>query len=236
MEKFERTKKLEKLNIDAIAPLFTVDNMAMADLAEDGGFARLPAGRKKEYIARLVETAEGAADRVKKEYPGAGVLEICRAMGLSADLAGGPSEGRACRFRAEIFCDEKKININATLIERMSGSLARVDFFDGSEEYNSMDKLTQMHIAHELYHYIEYAGGIGATDTLPELSRFKIFGFERRIGVLNSAEAAAHIFCMRMLDLPFHPKMLDLLCLLSEGEVTFEALSGYLQGLNGQLN
>jgi hypothetical protein len=224
--------RLFPVDIYRIIELCTVENMCLAELREDAQFKKMPAGGVRDYIDRLIKIAAGKAEKIKSESPGSklSLSDICRSKGVSVNLIDGSRAQAGGRFRAEIYYDEKIINIMKRSIDQMYDALKNINFGE-NDRFVSVDNIKDMHIAHELYHLIEFTDGEYTPDLLPPVTSVKIFGFERRSGVSKASEAAAHIFCMRLLDIPFHPKMLDYLCLLSAGEVTRERLIEFLGNL-----
>ena len=222
------------MDIFRIIELCTVENMCLAELQEDAQFKKMPAGGVRDYIDSLIKIAAGKAEKLKNESPKSrlSLSDICRSKGVSVNLVEGSRAQAVGRFRAEIYYDEKIINIMKCSIDQMYDVLMNfVVYFGENKNFISVENIKDMHIAHELYHLIEYTDGEYTPDLLPPVTSVNIFGFERRSGVSKASEAAAHIFCMRLLDLPFHPKMLDYLCLLNAEEVTRERLIEFLGNL-----
>lgn len=230
------------MDIFRIIELCTVENMCLAELKEDAKFKNLPAGAVRDYIDRLIKIAAGKADDIKLKLKQKKILksesenlnfsleDICKSKGMSVNLIEGSGASAGGHFRAEIYFEEKIINIMKRSIDQMYDVLKNfVVYFGENKNFISFENIKNMHIAHELYHLIEFTDGEYTPEMLPPVKNFKIFGFERRSGVSKASEAAAHIFCMRLLDLPFHAKMLDYLCLLSAGEVTPERLIEFLE-------
>lgn len=224
------------MDIFRIIELCTVENMCLAELQEDAQFKNMPAGGIRDYIDRLIKIAAGKADDIKLKCgsgnPNFSLEDICKSRGVGVNLIAGAGSNAGGRFRAEIYYDEKIINIMKYSIDQMYEALKNFEFnFGENERFISVENIKNMHIAHELYHLIEFTDGEYTPDLLPPVTSLKIFGFERRSGVSKASEAAAHIFCMRLLELPFHPKMLDYLCLLGTGEVTREKLIEFLDNI-----
>lgn len=159
--------------------------------------------------------------------------DICALKGVKVNLIEGSGAFAGTCFRAEIYYEEKIINIMKRSIDQMYEILKKyVIYFGENKNFISIDNIKDMHVAHELYHLIEYMDGEYTPDMLPAVTSIKIFGYERKSGISKASEAAAHIFCMRLLDLPFHPKILDYLCLLDAGEVTDEKLIEFLEDIS----
>ncbi|HNY10556.1 MAG TPA: hypothetical protein PKK26_03095 [Candidatus Wallbacteria bacterium] len=240
------------MEIDKIVELCTAENMTFAELREDPQFKMLPEEKIRDYIKDLSAIAGSRADKIKSETRNASLADICDSRGVTVNLIDGSGIAANARFRAEIFYDKLIINIMKNSIDQMYNVLKNLSLkynlkfnfnFDNDLNFNSDSGLVlhknerfistniikDMHIAHELYHLIEFTDGGNTPDLLPAVTSLKICGFEKKSGILKASEAAAHIFCMRLLDLPFHPKLLDYLCLLDAGEVTRNGLVEFLE-------
>ncbi len=245
------------MNIDKIAELCTAENMTFAELREDPQFKNLPEEKIRGYIKKLIAIAWNTADKIKTENKNASLESICAAKGASVVVFEGIGIAANARSRAEIYYDKKIINIMKNSIDQMYAVLKNLCFnynfkfnldpdnnlnfnsgldLHKNEHFISADNIKDMHIAHELYHLIEFTDGEHTPGLLPAVTSLKIGGFERISGILRASEAAAHIFCMRILDLPFHPKLLDYLCLLGEGKVTRNGLIEFLEEIQIAMN
>jgi len=232
--------------------------MTFAELREDPQFKKLPEEKISGYIKDLIAIAGNKADKIKSETQNAGLADICAARGVTVNFIDASVAANA-RSRAEIYHDKKIINIMKNSIDQMYAVLKNLclnynlkfnfDFGNDlnfnsvpgidlhkNEHFISTEIIKDMHIAHELYHLIEFTDGEYTPDMLPAVTSLKIGGFEKRSGILKASEAAAHIFCMRLLELPFHPKMLDYLCLLGAGEVTRNGLIEFLEEIQIAMN
>ncbi len=220
------------MNISRIAALCTVENMTFAELSEDALFKKIPGPEVKHYINSLIALASARKDQIKDENRGArfSLSDICRSKGLSVNLIENSYPKALPRFRAEILYREKIINVIKSSVDQICGVL-KIFNFNGLESIASFDYIKDIHIAHELYHFLEFTSGEYTQDALPGVTYFKIGGFERKSGVAKASEAAAHIFCMKITGMPFHPKLLDYLCMLDAGEVSYEKLIEFLEAI-----
>ncbi|HOT78173.1 MAG TPA: hypothetical protein PK467_20460 [Candidatus Wallbacteria bacterium] len=220
------------MNIDGIVKLCTVENLTFAELCEDALFKKISGPDVKLYINSLIAIASARADKFKSGSRGArfSVLDICRSEGVSVNLIDNPCPRAVPVFRAEILYREKLINVMKSSVDQICGVLKNFNF-NGLECIASFDYIKDMHIAHELYHFIEFSSGEYIQDELAGVTYFKIGGFEKKTGVAKASEAAAHIFCMKIMDAPFHPKLLDYLCMLDAGEISYEKLIGFLESI-----
>src|SRR5882672_10063983 len=71
----------------------------------------------------------------------------------------------------------------------------------------------EVFIAHELFHHIEATRSDTPIARRYQLTLFRISGWHWRTGIAALAEIAAGAFAQSLLDLPCHPRVLDLLAL-----------------------
>lgn len=219
------------MDIDRIVKLCTPENMTLAELSEDPLFDKIPKDKIRVYIDGSINIAREKAAKFKKEAGETALIDICQAKGITVNMVDRDYSVMNVRYRAEIIYDKKLINIMKGSINHMYNQLK--DLFEDKYPI-SIDCITDIHVAHELYHVIEYIDNEKTGSLLPEITSFKIGRLEKKSEISKTSEAAAHIFCMELLNLPFHPKLLDYLYLLGTGEVTEEKLLDYLEGIENQ--
>jgi hypothetical protein len=219
------------MDIDRIASLCTTDSMSLAELSEDSQFAKLPKDQIENYLTALRKIAIRKAVKVKGENTS--LRDICKARDVTVRIVDQPAGGPTLPYRAEIYYQERKINISKQSIMQMANQLQDLTLLDG---YHTMavNEIIDIHIAHELYHLLEYLDGEETGSLLPTVVRYKIGTFEKRAQIVRASEAAAHIFCMELLKLPFHPKLLDYLYLLRLGKVTEAKLLTFLTAIQAK--
>jgi len=223
------------VDIDRIAKLCTPENMSLAELMEDPLFHKIPEDKVKLYIDGSINVAREKAAKLKKEAGGTALIDICENKGITVNIVNRDYSLMNVRYRAEIIYDKKIINIMKGSINHMYNQLMKLNLFE-DKFHVSVDSITDIHVAHELYHVIEYIDGEKTGSLLPEITSFKIGRIEKKSEISKTSEAAAHIFCMELLKLPFHPKLLDYLYLLGTGEVIEEKLLDYLESIEKQMH
>jgi hypothetical protein len=204
--------------------------MTLAELSEDPLFDKIPKDKIRVYIDGSINIARDKAAKLKKEAGETALIDICQAKGITVNMVERDYSVMNVRYRAEIIYDKKLINIMQGSINHMYNQLKDLNLFEDKYPI-SVDSIADIHVAHELYHVIEYIDEEKTGSLLPEITSFKIGRLEKKSEISKTSEAAAHIFCMELLNLPFHPKLLDYLYLLGTGEVTREKLLDYLEGI-----
>lgn len=213
------------MDINRIKKLCTISNMSFIELYEDPQFNKIPKENIKGYISSIENIARSKAVKLKNENPNISLLDICKSKGITVNIIKKDDSVSNIHYRAEIFYEKKIINIVKNSITEMLKQLRNLNF------YLSMNKIEEIHLAHELYHLIEYIDGEETGNLLPKVTSIKIGKFEKKSKIIRASEAAAHIFCLEMLELPFHPRLLDYLYLVAVGEVTEEKLIEYLEDI-----
>jgi len=181
-----------------------------------------PHARRLDRATRLAAVGDALADGAavagawRVRFPDLAPHQIARELGLPIELTGDdPMIGSLWRF-AEYRQRPARILLYARglapLEREMTGALAA----------RLLGRATprQVFIAHELYHHAEATRPDTpiARRTRPTL--FRIGGWHWRTGIAALAEIAAGAFAQSLLDLPCHPKLLDLVALDAIGATT----------------
>jgi hypothetical protein len=218
------------VDIEKIVKLCTVENMSLAELQEDPKFNKIPQNMILDYINGSIRIAREKAAKIKCENKDISLADICKANGVTINISDKDYSVMNVRYRAEIYYEKKIINIMKFSIIQMYEQLKKLKFSE-NEYPVSADSITDIHIAHELYHLIENISGEETGSLLPRVTNIKIGKFKKESEVVSTSEIAAHVFCMEVLKLPFHPKLLDYMYLVGSGEVTEEKLLNFLNKL-----
>jgi hypothetical protein len=218
------------MDVDRILKLCTTDNMSLAELYEDPLFGKIPSGMIGQYLAALRYIAQTKAARLKEKNMM--LPDICAACGVAINIVSHYDSAVAVPYRAEIFFKESRINIMRQSLVQMYDQIRELTA-DGGNFPLAINTIIDMHIAHELYHLLEHIEGETTASLLPAVTSWKLGGFRKQSQIVRASEAAAHIFCMELLELHFHPKFLDYLYLLSTGKVDEEGLVKFLQTMQG---
>lgn len=203
--------------------------MSLTELSEDAVFHKLPKDKIKEYIDGAAAIAKRKAEVFKRGNIKS-LIEFCEYKGVTVNIIDANYEVMKIKYRADIYYDKKQINIIKPSILEMYNSLGKFKTF-GEDFGLTTEKIIDIHIAHELYHLIEHMEKEETGSLLPKVTTFKIGRYERKAEVIKTSEVAAHIFCMEVLNLPYHPRLLDFLYLLVSKQTTEMQLIDYLSNL-----
>lgn len=89
---------------------------------------------------------------------------------------------------------------------------------------DELERLVDIHLAHEFFHYVEYRAGQFTNDMLEPVEVFRLGRrLVKRSSVVQCSEIAAHAFCKEMMGLPFLPNVLDYAFLIQTGSLSEEA-------------
>lgn len=218
------------MDTGSIINLCTVENMSLAELYEDPQFNKIPKDKIFDYISMSGRIAGDKAAKIKTDNENTELMDICRSKGVTVNIVDKDYSIMNVRYRAEIYYDKKIINIMKNSIVQMYDQLKDIQFFEDNFPI-TVDKIIDIHAAHELYHLMESIDREETPGLLPKVTSIKIGRFEKKAEVVRTSEVAAHIFCMKLLELPFHPKLLDYLYLVSSGEVTEKRLIEFLRDI-----
>jgi hypothetical protein len=174
-----------------------------------------PHARRLAYSARLAAVSDALADgamtarNLRDRFAGRSPREIALGLGLTVEATDDdPLVGSIWRF-AEYRLRPPGIRIYerglAVLETAVRGSLAK--------RLLGSATLQDVFIAHELYHHAEAIGTGVPIARRHQATLFRIGSWHWRTGIAALAEIAAGAFAQSLLDLPYHPRVLDLVAL-----------------------
>lgn len=85
-------------------------------------------------------------------------------------------------------------------------------------------------LAHELYHHLDLTRGSPSLAAMHRVTLLRIGPYRWTSGIASLAEIAAGAFAQTLLDLPYHPKLLDLVTLIDRAP---QAADRFLERLRG---
>ncbi|WP_106768656.1 hypothetical protein [Paenibacillus faecalis] len=196
---------------------FSDEVMACAELEQDPLFHKIPKSKIPYYVsASLAKGREAAAP-----YMGKNIRELCQAEGVRYEITNRSGTFHNVSFRAQI--DFTK---NPPEIIIFSASLAGMgpayrEVTGAEEEGTELDRLIDIHLAHEFYHYLEYKSGKFTNEELEPIEVFRLGTFfVKRSTVVKTSEIAAHAFCKEILGLPCLPNVLDYVYLIRSNQLS----------------
>lgn len=193
------------------------DILALAELERDPVFHKLDSGRYGYYL----EQSLGAGRRAARPLQGQDIRVLLEEAGIEFRLAESAGTGTMkVALRAQLDWSGKVPHITVyreslrqlQIAAETRGALGPVTF----------DRIVDIHLAHEYYHWLEYRSGQFTNELLEPIECFRIGPFRRKATVLQTSEIAAHAFCKEMLGLPYLPSLLDHMYLIQTGETKME--------------
>lgn len=169
---------------------------------EDRAFSQILPGEQ----VMLLETAREVALQLARACKGLyqePPEEIARHWGVRIKYMAWSGNGMAVRYRAQLFMRPPTIIVYKDSVDRLVCILNSLGF---SAEADPA-RVSRLHIAHELYHYIEVKSGIRVDEVRDSVSRWCKFRNHRRTKVLS--EVAASYFAQELVDFPVNPLILD---------------------------
>lgn len=181
-----------------------------------------PHARRLDRTARLAAVSDALADGAavagawRARFPDLAPHEIARELGLPIEVTDDdPMVGSLWRF-AEYRQQPARILLYARGLAPLEREVA------GAWAVWLLGQATprEVFIAHELYHHAEATRPDTPIARRYRPTLFRIGGWHWRTGIAALAEIAAGAFAQSLLDLPCHPKLLDLIALDAIGAAT----------------
>ncbi|WP_018752422.1 hypothetical protein [Paenibacillus sanguinis] len=191
--------------------------LALAELERDPVFHKLDAGRYGYYLKHSLRAGRQAA----RPLQGQDIRMLLREAGIEFMVAESAGTGAMkVALRAQLDWSGKVPHI---MVYRESlRQLQTAAEANGALGPVTFEKIVDIHLAHEYYHWLEYRSGQFTNELLEPVECCKIGPFRRKATVLQTSEIAAHTFCKEMLGLPYLPSLLDHMYLIQTGEIKVE--------------
>lgn len=204
--------------------------LACAELTQDPLFYKIP----KDKIPYYVKASLDKGRQMAADYIGISARALCERAGLKYEISGKTAKFHHVSFRAQINFAKKvpEIIVYSSSLSEMHQALEAVL---GHEESPDMDRLIDIHLAHEFYHYLEYQTGSFTNELLEPIAVLQLGFYTRWSGVMKCSEIAAHAFCKEVMGLPYLPNLLDYVYLVKSGSMSAEQFQQCVKNWNKML-
>ncbi|ELU5588512.1 hypothetical protein SCB17_003023 [Clostridium perfringens] len=223
------------MSLEEILQISTDDIMSLAELKEDPMFSIMSKKEILYYIRESQRIATERAKTLKEEFIYENLIDICNIKGIQVNICNKDCKFMDIKYRAEIYYRKSEINIIRPSIELMFNELKNNNLNIYKDKTLVIEDVIDIHLAHELYHLLEYNEQKDTSYLLNPITELKIFNFKKVRRVLKVSEIAAHKFCKEYLDMTFHPKVLDYLYLIGRGELNEKVFLNYIYELRNEL-
>ncbi|SMF89771.1 hypothetical protein SAMN05661091_4770 [Paenibacillus uliginis N3/975] len=193
--------------------------MACAELEQDPLFHKIP----KDKIPYYVSTSLARGREAAAPYIGRDIRELCQAEGLRYEITNRSGTFHNVSFRAQIDFAKKTPEIIVYSASLAGMRQAYQEVVGTDAEGTELDRLIDIHLAHEFYHYLEYKTGKFTNEELEPIEVFRLGQFfVKRSSVVKTSEIAAHAFCKEVMGLPCLPNVLDYVYLIQSNTLSEE--------------
>ncbi|KKO54336.1 hypothetical protein XI25_09015 [Paenibacillus sp. DMB20] len=204
----------------------TDEAMACAELEQDLLFHKIPKEKLPYYVSASLDRGRKAASA----FQGQGIRALCRTEGLRYEVTDRTGTFHNLSFRAQIDFAKDKPEIIIYSASLRGMKQAYLDTFGSTPDKGEMDRLVDIHLAHEFYHYLEFKSGRFTNEELEPVEVFRLGSlYTKRSGVAKTSEIAAHAFCKELLRLPCLPNLIDYVYLIGRGELSEQQFESRLR-------
>jgi hypothetical protein len=185
------------------------ERLAFAMLEADPHARRLGLAAKFAAVRGALSDGAATAKALRARFPDHAPLQIARELGVPVEVTNDdPLVGSIWRF-AEYRQRPARIILYRSGLALLDGAVA------GCLAVRLLGHATpqQVFIAHELFHHSETIRSDTPIAQRYRPTLFRIGGWHWRTGIAALAEIAAGAFAQSLLDLPCHPRVLDLVAL-----------------------
>ncbi|MNJ38467.1 hypothetical protein D3C77_333140 [compost metagenome] len=204
--------------------------LACAELAQDPLFHKISKNRIPYYVRASLDRGKQMAGN----YTGASIRTLCQREGLRYEISGKSGKFHHVSFRAQIDFAKNppEIIVYSSSLSEMQQALETIL---GHEESPDMDRLIDIHLAHEFYHYLEYKAGRFTNELLEPIEVLRLGFYTKRSSVVKCSEIAAHAFCKELIGLPYLPNLLDYAYLIKTQAMPLEQFQQSMEEWQGWL-
>lgn len=203
------------MTLEAVSAIPTDSKeLADAELRRNPLYSKFPDDRKEWYIEQSLMLGTEAADRQLEHS--ADILKLVRENGIELVRRSECTAGQQSALRSEIEYreDGSRIVIYMDSIRSLYANCR--EFAQPGIELQA-DEIFEMHVAHEFYHYIEFASGRTTSQRLPKIEVAWLGKLRRHIELRETCEIAAQAFAKRFCGLKVLPTYYDLLLIKTHG-------------------
>ena len=183
--------------------------LGLVMLEADAHARRLDGATQLAAVRDALADGAATAEALRARFPNLAPHEIANRLNVPvAETEDDPLVGPLWRF-AEYQGRPARILLYSRGLAPLDGVIA------GRPAVQLLGPATprEVFIAHELFHHIEATRSDTPIARRYQPTLFRIGGWHWRTGIAALAEIAAGAFAQSLLDLPCHPKVLDLLAL-----------------------
>ncbi len=182
--------------------------LGLSQLREDPLYPRIPAHRRKRLVAAALEDGRALAVHLRRQCgsdPAAIAVQGDVPVTYSADDAG---FGGVVIY-AHYDTLPPRITLYLPVIRRLDQLIAEA----APAAFGGIRDTLPIFLAHELYHHFDCLRGDARLGRRHAVPLFGVGRWQWTSGLSSLPEIAAGAFAQRLLDLSFHPKLLDCLIL-----------------------
>jgi hypothetical protein len=195
------------------------ETLGLVMLTTDPHAGRLDQVTQRAAVGDVLADGAAAAEAIGQRFPGLGPQQIAQALGVPIEAVDDdPTTGSLWRF-----AEYRQRPVGILLYVRGIAPLERAIVGDVATQLLGRATLRDVFVAHELFHHLEAIRAEAPIARRYQPTLFRIGNWHWRTGIATLAAIAAGAFAQTLLDLPCHPRALDLLALDAVGAGTAAA-------------
>jgi len=192
------------------------ETLGLVMLATDPHARRLDQATQRAAVGDALADGAAAAEAMRQRFPGLAPQQIAHALGVPIEAVDDdPTTGSLWRF-----AEYRQRPVGILLYVRGIAPLECAIVGDLAAQLLGRASLRDVFVAHELFHHLEATRSEAPIARRYQPTLFRIGNWHWRTGIAALAEIAAGAFAQTLLDLPHHPKVLDLVALDAVGAGT----------------
>ena len=182
--------------------------LGLLQLREDPQYRRIPAGQHIALVEAALEDGRLLADCTRLQW-GQDPVAIAGRCSVPVNRSNDDAGFGSVVVYAEYVARPSTITLYVPAIMQLDRLIAQRDARVCRGQGGSLP----IFLAHELYHHFDCQRGSGRLSRRHAVRIFSVGTWHWTSGLSSLPEIAAGAFAQELLNLPFHPKFLDLLLL-----------------------
>lgn len=166
-------------------------------LAQDNLYRKIPLEQQEELIQEALQCGKAAAELPQS------LSKYVETQGIQIERFQEEAKSNQFNFVLAEFQLPNQIRLNQRLIQQGEALIER---YPELSFFTDTASLTEILIAHEVFHYLEHQQGFF---TLQRQLEYKTGPFKRQARLYSLSEIAAGSFVQSLLQLDFHPLLLN---------------------------
>ncbi|MFL2094876.1 hypothetical protein [Marinilactibacillus psychrotolerans] len=190
------------------------EKLALVELKRDLLFEKIPITMYEYYVKQSMKIGIDAAEKLERKS----LSEIYKEYNIKISYNKKTNILMNFQLRAEFIKGrgQDEVVIYTDTLDELKNCLNHSEYI---KEEITLSELIDLHLAHELCHFLEYENNFPIEKRLEPVKVKTLFGRHKMMYIKQCSEIACHTFAKKITNFPYFPTLLDVIFLESKGEL-----------------